>query len=181
MKGCSKEALCLVIDVQERLVPVMRRPDGLVTDIVRLIHGMRILGIPVLATEQYPRGLGKTVPEITGALGESQEYWEKLSFSAFRDPAIQQAVQDTGRRQVILAGIEAHVCVMQTARDLLEAGFHPVIPADCVSSRKKQDCKRALRRLEREGVVVTTSEALLFELLEAAGTPEFKEISRLVK
>lgn len=181
MKVHSKEALCLVIDVQERLMPVIRRQEEVVSDIVRLIRGMQILGIPVLATEQYPKGLGKTVPEIAGALGEEQVYWEKITFSAFRDPAIRQAVRDTGRTQVILAGVETHVCVMQTARDLLEAGLHPVLPADCVSSRRKQDRKMALRRMEREGVLVTTSEALLFELLDVAGTPEFKEISRLLK
>jgi Isochorismatase family len=165
-------ARLIVVDVQE----AFRRYPGF-ADVARecsiLLRAARILELPRTVTEQYPKGLGHTVPEV--GLAEEQPL-EKSVFSATRATGFEL----DGARQAIVCGIEAHVCVSQTALDLLEQGVEVHLPADAVASRHAIDYERALARLEREGAVVSTVETVLFELLGRAGTPEFKAVQELI-
>lgn len=175
-----EDSALLVIDVQEKLLPAVRDSDALQGNIARLIRGARILGIPIHATEQYPQGLGTTVPEISEALGDTV-IPEKLAFSAAGCDGLFATFADSGVHKLVICGIEAHVCVLQTALDAITEGYQAHIVCDAVSSRHPQDADIAIRRMETSGVYVTTTETVLFEWCRTAGTPEFKEISRLVK
>jgi nicotinamidase-related amidase len=143
------------------------------------VHAARILDLPVLVTEQYPKGLGRTVPEVADHLGEISTI-EKVCFSAFEADDFHASL-DKGRDQVLVCGIESHVCVNQTAEDLLADGREVHVAQDAVSSRTAENRDLGLHKMEQSGAVVTSVETALFELLRAAGTPEFKEIQRLVK
>jgi nicotinamidase-related amidase len=167
----------LVIDVQTKLMDKMTDRDAVVANVARLIEGAKILGIPVQATEQYPKGIGPTVPELADRLPVRPE---KLTFSCCGLPEVAEQFHSRGVQRVLLAGIETHVCVQQTALELLAQGFRVYIAADAVASRKELDRELAFRRMEQSGAVLTTTEAALFEWTERAGTPEFKQISRLV-
>lgn len=168
----------LVIDVQEKLMPLIPNARRLTRNIAFLIDAARLLGLPVQATEQYPKGLGATIPELIGKLPERPS---KVAFSCCAVPAVVEGFRRAGRPNVLLAGIEAHVCVQQTALDLLALDFRVYIAADAVGSRSAFDQEMALRRLERAGAVLTSSESAVFEWTGVAGTPQFKEISRLVQ
>ncbi len=170
-------AALVVVDVQEGFRPAVERFDDVVAQTVKLVRGARELGVPVIVTEQYPKGLGATVPEIADHLLGVGDPIEKTVFSAARA----EGFDLLGRGQAMVVGIEAHVCVSQTAHDLMADGIDVHIVADAVSSRAPEDRDRALARLERSGATVTTTEAALFELLERAGSPEFKFIQGLVK
>jgi len=171
-------AALLVVDVQERLVPAIRDHTRVVWNCRRLIDGARVLGIPVAGTEQYPRGLGPTVGPLAERLGELPS---KLRFSCGGCPAIFKEWEDRGIDKVLVCGIEAHVCVQQTVLDLLAHGWRVYVAADAVGSRFELDLETALRRMDSAGATLTTTEAALFEWCENAGTPEFKQISRLVQ
>jgi nicotinamidase-related amidase len=168
----------LVIDVQEKLVPKIADAAAMVRDIAFLIDAARIMDIPVQATEQYPKGLGPTTPELARRLPERPD---KVAFSCCAIPSVVQSFQRAGRPKILLAGIEAHVCVLQTALDLLALDFGVFIAVDAIGSRYRIDYETALRRLEQAGAVLTTSETAVFEWVGAAGSPQFKEISRLVQ
>ncbi len=168
----------LVVDVQDRLLAVMAEARRIVWNSRRLIDGATTLGVPVLATEQYPKGLGKTAAELLPLLGEIPS---KLTFSCGGCPEIFENLQEQGKYQILVAGIEAHVCVLQTVLDLLADGFRVFVALDAVGSRFDTDCQTALRRMESSGATLTTTEAALFEWCEVAGTPEFKKISALVR
>ncbi len=176
MRVIKEEAIAVAIDYQERLVPAMYEKERLIENSCILLAGLRELKVPTVFTQQYTKGLGMTVSEITEAAG-TEEYLEKISFSAFE--TVKQAVN--GKKFVILCGMEAHICVLQTAIDLIEEGYIPVLVADCISSRKKYNIDAALERAVKEGAILTTYEAILFELLKEAGTPTSKVIQRLVK
>ncbi len=164
------------IDYQERLMPVMYEKEELLARSVILLKGLRELGIPIYLTQQYTRGLGMTVPEITEAAG-TEAYLEKISYSA-----AEELIPKLGdRRTVTICGIESHICVLQTVIALKEKGYTPVLVTDCISSRKPRDLEMALERAKMEGAVLTTYEALLFEILGQAGTPEARRIQRLIK
>lgn len=169
----------LVVDVQARILPRIHDGEALVQTCRRLIQGAGILGVPVFATEQYPKGLGETVPALAELLPSRPE---KLRFSSFEclnwGTAGEQA---DDRFQIVVTGIEAHVCVLQTVLDLLTAGYGVFVPADAVSSRRASDAQVALDRMASAGATIVTSESVLFEWCEEAGTPEFKQISQLVK
>ena len=174
-----EHAAAVVIDYQEKLIPAMDRKETLIENSSILLAGLRALGIPMVFTQQYTKGLGSTVRELTQAAG-TEEFVEKIRFSAYEDvlkecPSIQQ------KKYIILCGIEAHICVLQTLIDLRAHGYIPVLVTDCISSRKDTDKEMAILRAQEEGAVLTTYEALLFELLGAAGTEESKKIQRLVK
>lgn len=175
-----EDAILVVVDYQERLMPAMKNRDDIEEAAIKLIKGCRILEIPVLVTQQYTKGLGPTVEPIREALGAFSPI-EKTAFSVMGAPAFAAALAATGRKSVILAGIEAHVCVLQSALDLLEAGYHVFLAIDTVSSRSNTDKKYAQRRISDAGAVGSTVESLLFELLVDARAPGFKEISALVK
>jgi nicotinamidase-related amidase len=168
----------LVIDVQERLMVKIPAADALVRNIAFLVDGARALAMPVQATEQYPKGLGPTVKELAERLPERPD---KVAFSCCAIPSVVEGFRKAARPKVVLAGIETHVCVQNTALDLLALNFRVFIPADAVASRYAVDNDRALRRLEQAGAVITTSEAAVFEWVGGAGHPRFKEISRLVQ
>jgi len=168
----------LVIDVQEKLIPLIPGSAGLIRNIAFLIDAARILQMPVQATEQYPKGLGATVAELAQRLPERPD---KVAFSCCAIPSVVDSFRRAARPKILLTGIETHVCVQQTALDLLALGFRVYIPADGVASRYSVDHEHALRRLENAGATITTCESAVFEWIGAAGTPEFKEISRLVQ
>jgi nicotinamidase-related amidase len=162
----------VVVDVQEGFRPYASFA-GVAEACAKLVQAARILDVPRVVSEQYPKGLGHTAPEV-GLEGERPI--EKSVFSAARAEGFDLG----GRDQALVCGIETHVCVSQTVLDLLERGVEVQIPADAVGSRHEIDYARGLERLERAGAVVTTVEAALFELLERAGTPEFKAVQKLI-
>ncbi len=170
----------LVIDIQEKLFPHMAQNEELLRRTSILLEGLRVLNIPLIVTEQYPKGLGPTIQPLTGLLKDEQVH-EKISFSCCGDPAVMDQIQALDRDILIICGIEAHVCVLQTVVDLLEQGYRPVVVEDCISSRNPADLRVAVERMRSEGAIISTSESILFELARVAGTEQFKAISRLVK
>lgn len=175
----EKTAL-LVIDIQEKLFPVMFSPENLIQNTIKLIEGFNVLGSPVFITEQYPKGLGETEKTIKDTLKNIVPI-QKMSFSCLGAGDLFGILQYKKIKQLVLAGIESHVCVQQTALDLLANGFQVSLAADACSSRKEKDYTIALNRMQNAGVIITTTEAILFELLKVCGTDEFKQISKIVK
>lgn len=171
-----ERAALVVIDVQEAFRGAIDGFDELVRNVAILVQGARILGVPVVVTEQYPRGLGETVPEVAEHL-DGVARIEKVVFSAAQAPGFGLEARD----QALVCGIEAHVCVSQTVHDLLARDIAVHVAADATSSRKPRDRELALARMEGAGAVGSSTEAALFELLGRAGTDEFKAIQRLVK
>jgi nicotinamidase-related amidase len=172
-------ACVLVIDVQDRLTPVMWNFAPVEKYCRAMILAARDLGMPVLATEQYPKGLGATLPSIREALGAAPLV--KMHFSCGADPAVAKALAATGRKQVIVVGIESHVCVFQTVRDLIDTGYQAFVGADAVTSRFEEHRRIALEQMRKMGAVITSVETSIFDLLHVAGTPEFKRVSALVR
>lgn len=166
----------LIVDFQERLVPAIADHEELMRRVQILLKGLKALEIPMVVTQQYTKGLGMSVPEIWEAIG-STEYQDKIHFSGLSvaEPFIRE------KKYILVCGMEAHCCVLQTVIDLAAAGYVPVLVTDCIGSRKPRDLEMAIRRAGQEGAVLTTYEAILFELLETAGTPLSKEIQRLIK
>jgi len=178
----DKTALILV-DYQERLLPAMapkRREDTLKNSGL-LLALARVVGLPVLFTEQYPIVLGRTVREIAENLPEGAEPFEKLEFSGWRAQGFAEHFRYLGMRAAILAGVECHVCVLGTALDLLREGVLVHVPRDAVVSRTEVNRRTGLELMERAGAVITSTEVLIFQLLERAGTPEFKLLSKLLR
>jgi nicotinamidase-related amidase len=168
----------LIIDMQEKLLPLIPVADRLIENCSRLIEGAKIFDVPVDATEQYPQGLGRTTPELAELLGEIPE---KLRFSSAEVLNWGSAsIQEDDRDKIVVAGIECHVCVQQTVLDLMAYGFRVFVPADAVASRHKFDWEIALRRMSDSGATITTTESVLLEWSEIAGTDEFKLISNLI-
>jgi len=180
MRIKASECSGLVIDIQERLFPVMHDRDKLLHRVQLLLDGLKILNIPILVTEQYPKGLGATLDPLVSLLDQANTI-EKISFSCCGESGFMSALENLDRKRVVICGIEAHVCVLQTVIDLIERGFTPVVVADCISSRNPEDKMIAIERMRQEGALITSSESLLFELTGVAGTSQFKSISRLVK
>ena len=180
MRLLLEETMALVVDYQERLMPVIYDNEELERRSAVLLKGLKTLGVPMVMTQQYTKGIGMTVPAITEAVGSS-DYFDKITFSCYEDGAVRARIEELGKKNVIVCGIEAHICVLQTCIDLNAAGYTPVLVADCISSRKSYDTEIALLRAQSEGIYVTTTEAVLFELTRKAGSPVFKEISRLIK
>lgn len=176
MRVERENTIALVIDYQEKLVPVMHEKEKLIHDSAILLAGLKQLEIPMIITQQYTKGLGTTVKEITDAAGH-EEYLDKISFSAFE--SVKEKIK--GNKFVIVCGIETHICVLQTVIDLAANGYIPVVVVDCVSSRKPNDRRIALKRMKEEGAILTTYESILFELLKVAGTETSKKIQRLIK
>jgi len=170
----------LVIDIQEKLFPHMDQKDELLRKCLILLKGLQVLEVPVMITEQYPKGLGPTLDQVNQVVGMVNPI-EKISFSCCHEPAFLESLDRIKRNTIIICGIEAHVCVLQTVIDLIESGYKPVVVADCISSRNGEDKRISLERMQVEGAVITTCESILFELARVAGTDEFKVISGLVK
>ena len=168
----------LVVDLQEKLLPKIQDRERVVANSIGLVRAAQLLGMPTLATEQYPKGLGPSVPELIALIPERGA---KTTFHCCAVPQFLEQLYGRQIRHVTVAGIEAHVCVAQTALELMKLGFHVQIPADAVGSRHTIDWEFALRRLELAGAVVSTTEAVLFEWAECSDRPEFKAVSALVK
>lgn len=177
----SADTSCLlVVDVQARLLPNMTAPDAVVANTAVLIKAAQRLGVPVLVSEQYPRGLGRTVPELAGLVAEAQTV-EKVHFSCVAEEGFARRFRDLDRRQAVVAGVEAHVCVLQTVLDLLDAGTETFVVEDASSSRTVRNHAAAMQRMREAGAHVVTTEMAVFEWLAKAGTPEFRELSALIK
>jgi nicotinamidase-related amidase len=172
------DSALLVVDVQEKLLRLIPGHQRLVWNIRRLVDGAKILGVPAVATEQYPQGLGPTTSELAGRLGPIPD---KLTFSCGGCPQIFADWRARSIYKILVAGIETHVCVQQSVLDLLADGYRVYVAADAVGSRFVLDREIALRRMESAGATLTTTEAALFEWCDIAGTPEFKQISALVR
>jgi nicotinamidase-related amidase len=173
----------VIIDVQEKLIPVIDGAEAVLRNIERLIRGAHVLGIPVIVTEQYVKGLGPTVDVIRTALEETGGYRpiEKDCFSAHGCAVFSAQLAALERRQIVIAGVETHVCVYQTVMDLLGSGHEVTLAADAVSSRTPENRDIALRRMISEGAKLSSTEMALFELVGVSGTDEFRRISRLIK
>jgi nicotinamidase-related amidase len=175
---CPTDTALLVIDVQEKLIPLVHEHQQVVWNIRRLLDGAKLFGLPILATEQYPQGLGATIAELSSRLESTSE---KSCFSCAGATDFLEKLDHANVSKVLAVGIEAHVCVLQTTLDLLAQGYSLFIPVDAVGSRKQLDRDTALRRLDSAGATLTTTESTLFEWCEESGTPEFKQISQLVR
>jgi len=169
----------VVIDIQERLAPSIHNIETMVQTTAACISGCKLLDIPVILLQQYTKGLGETVPAIKEALGELNPV-EKITFSAYQNPEFADKLATTGKKNVIITGIEAHICVQLTVLELLQAGYNVYVLADCISSRKDQSRVYAEERMRQAGAVVTTMESALFEVLGRADHPMRKEITKLV-
>jgi nicotinamidase-related amidase len=173
----------VVIDVQERLFPAMDADhrEEVMRNIKVLTATARRLHLETLVTEQYPKGLGHTLQEVKDALPAGVQPVEKVAFSCLGTDAFRSRLAATGARQLLLAGIEAHVCVLMSALDLLAEGFAVHIVADAVTSRTQANWRLAMAQLRQAGAVVTTTETVLFQLLRQADTDDFRELARLIR
>jgi nicotinamidase-related amidase len=176
----APDSLLLVIDIQERLLPVMQDGEKVVRNTGILLQAAQALDLPSLVTEQYPRGLGPTVAGVKTAAGAAPII-EKMHFSAWGEPDIRRHITKIARPQVVIAGIEAHVCVLQTALGLVETGRHVAVAVDAISSRQADSVTTAQQRLLQAGVSLVTTEMCLFEWLGSAAHPQFKSLSALIK
>ena len=180
MRILKEDTAAIIIDIQERLYPVISDGEKLLQNCLKLIDGLQLLSLPVIITQQYTKGLGPTVPSVIQKFSEFS-FIEKISFSCYDEPSVREKLLSLKTHNILLCGIEAHVCVLQTCLDLLENGFMPVVIEDCVSSRNLNDKKIAIERMRQEGARITTFESLLFELTRRAGSEVFKRISGIVK
>jgi nicotinamidase-related amidase len=173
----TENAVLLLIDLQQKLVPAIADGDTMVARSVRLAEAAQLLDVPVRATEQYPAGLGPTVAELAAY---PREVLSKTTFSAVGDPGF-AALLPAGTREVVIAGCEAHVCVLQTALDLVDSGYRPVVVADAAGSRHPSDREAGLARARQHGVEIVTSEMVLFEWLGDARNPRFRDVQKLLR
>ncbi|NLJ33257.1 MAG: hydrolase [Firmicutes bacterium] len=175
-----EDSAFVVIDIQERLAAVMKYGKQAVKNNAILLAAAREFNMPVLVTEHYPQGLGKTVAELGAELG-ADEVYEKIIFSAVGEGEIAAVLRGLGRKKLIVTGMETHVCVLQSVRDMLSLGFHVHVVGDGVCSRTKENYRNGLEQMSAMGAVITNTETVVFDLLKRAGTPEFKKLSRLIK
>jgi nicotinamidase-related amidase len=170
----------LLIDFQERLFPMMHDKEKLLQNVIKLVKGAKALEIPIILTEQYPKGLGPTIPEIKELIPEVKPV-EKVCFSCTDEAAFNQALKSFKRKQVLIAGIESHICVYQTAMALARSGYEVQVVADCSASRDPENKMVAFTKFRVMGILPTTVEMALFELLKVAQGDKFKQISSIVK
>jgi len=176
----AEEAALVVIDVQEKLSRVIFQREGLIDNLKRLIQGMKVLGVPILLTEQYPQGLGPTINEVSALLADIKPL-PKVCFSCYGDENFVRELQKQRRKQVIISGIESHVCVYQTAADLINAGYEAHVVTDCISSRTPENREIGFQKMSQIGASLTSTETILFEMLRLAEGDKFKKISQIVR
>jgi nicotinamidase-related amidase len=181
MRILAADTMALVIDFQEKLMPVINHAEDVLHNSEILIRGLKILGVPLLATQQYTEGLGMTVNVIREVMGEDFTDYEKTTFSCADDAKIMTVIERMNRKNIIVCGVEAHICVLQTVIDLIEIGYNVILVTDCIGSRKEKDYEAAISRAVKEGAIPTTCEAILFELTRISQTSVFKEILNLIK
>ena len=177
------DSLLLIIDVQERLSSAMRKKPfkRLKTNAKKLIKSATELDVPIFHTEQYPKGLGATVKSLNKRLTAPQHYSEKTTFSCCGESSFQTAVQKTHKRQIIICGMESHVCVLQTAMELQAQHYEVYVVEDAITARHKQCHRNAIERMRQQGIIITNTESVLFEWLRDAKHPSFKTVSGLLK
>jgi len=175
-----EDTLFCLIDVQEKLFPHISNKDELQRTLPILVKGMKVLNVPIIVNEQYKKGIGDTIPVLKELVYEYTAY-EKTTFSSCQTKEILTAFKNSGKKNIIVAGIETHVCVLQTCIDLLENGFNVLLVINCSGSRTELDHTIAIKRLIQAGVMPTTYESILFELTLDAKNPNFKAISSLIK
>lgn len=180
MRILKENALSVVIDVQERLFPHIYEYEKLSRNLIILIKGLRLLKIPMMVVQQYTRGLGPTIQPLAETLG-SYQVMEKNSFSCCDEPSFIGNISQFIKKNIIIAGIESHVCVQQTVIDLLGLGYNPIVIEDCIASRKENDKKIAVERMKMEGAMIATYESILFELCRYSNTEVFKSLSGILK
>jgi len=181
MRILSREdSLLLIVDIQDRLVNALDK-DIIVTRASKVVEAAKILNIPVVVTEQYPNGLGHTVQKLSEKLPKDAEIIEKCAFSVLREPGFAEKLQSYGRKQIIMCGIETHICVHQTCADLLDAGYQVFVIKDACASRSKYEFKQGIELMQQNGAVITCVEIALFEWLKTAKHPQFKTIQALIK
>lgn len=175
-----EDTVFIVIDFQEKLMPVMAEKERLEEKVCRLAEGMKALEIPHIVTQQYTKGIGETIPSIAEAVGPFEPV-DKISFSCLGNEEFVKLLEASGKKTAVVCGIEAHICLQQTVLQLLERGFKVYVPADCVSSRSLLDREMSLSRMAAAGAVLTSYEAVLYELLRDAKDPAFRQVSKIVK
>ena len=173
-------AALLIIDIQERLAVAMDKKEQVVRNTLHLVELAKMLNIPTVVTEQYPKGLGRTLPEITAALPAYLPI-EKVSFDCCREASFTEQIKRLGKKKIIIAGMETHICVLQTSLGLIKDGFDVHLVCDAVCSRTKANWRTGIEFVRDAGGVLTNTETALFQLLGVAGTPEFKAISNRIK
>ncbi len=185
---CRREdALLVVVDIQERLAAVMDRRDEVVASVIRLIRVAALVGVPIVVTRQYPDGLGDTDPKVAEALsaveaaGHSVFRADKVAFDCFADPGFTGIIRASGRSQIVLAGMETHICIAQTALHAVRDGLEVQVSSDACCSRHADAHHTAVDRMRAAGAVVTVTESILYELVGTAGTDEFRNLLRIVK
>lgn len=184
MRMHRERSQLLIVDMQEKLLPVINRADSVLANCQRVIRMARRLDVPMTISEQNPKGIGHTVEAVRETAGSGVPVLTKAHFSCMRDEAFCEHIgklREAGRNQVVLVGIEAHVCVTQTALDLLAGGYETFVVADAVSSRTAENRELALQRMRQAGAIVVDNEAVMFEWLEKAGTPEFRDLLPMLK
>jgi nicotinamidase-related amidase len=177
----TANTVLIIIDIQGKLAHLMFQKETLFANAEKIIQGAQVLEIPIIWTEQVPEKLGPTIPELAGLLAESVRPISKACFSCCDQPSFMAELAALDRRQVLLAGIETHICVYQTALDLLQAGYEVQVVADAVSSRTAENRQLGLQRMQAAGAILTSTEMALFELLRVAAGPKFKAINQIVK
>lgn len=175
----KEDSLILVIDIQERLKPAMEQGDRVVKNTKILLESSKLMDIPVIVTEQYPRGLGNTLKEIL-EVREELEVFEKNSFTGCIS-SVNHRLEELGKKKIIVVGMETHICVLQTCRDLILKGYDVYIAKDAVASRTRENYENALEMMKDMGIVISNTETILFDLLKKAASEEFKAISKLIK
>jgi len=176
----KENTVLVVVDVQTKLLNVMHEKDDLLANLKKLVHGVQVLEVPIIWNEQYPQGLGSTVPELAELMGEETAL-PKVCFSCYQNPEFVTKLEALGRKQVLLCGIEAHICVYQTALELQANGYEVEVVTDAISSRALSNKEIAITKLDRKGIGLTSTEMALFELLAVAKGDQFKAINRIVK
>ena len=176
----AENTAAIIVDVQEKLMPAMFNQEEVERNVNRLVAGLKLLEVPMIVTQQYTKGLGETVPAMKEAIG-AFEPMEKTVFSAMGCDAFVEWVKAQGKKTILVCGVEAHICVLQSIIDLIGEGYRVFIVADCVGSRVVYNKEYAIQRAVQEGAFVTTCEGALYEMTQGAGTPHFKAISKLTK
>jgi len=176
----AEKCRLLVVDIQEAFAPHIHQMERVIERSRIMIEAAGLLEVPIIVTEQYPKGLGATVEPIREALGDCA-YHQKTAFSCWQDQAIQEAILATGRRQILMVGIEGHVCIGQSAHDMLAAGLSCHLAVDAISSRRAADCEAALARVKDAGAFLSTTEAAIMEMTVSSKHRAFREISKLIK
>jgi isochorismate hydrolase len=175
-------AMLLVVDMQAKLMPAIADRERVTASACKMIRGAAVLEMPILATEQYPRGIGVTIEPVRGLLAErGAQTVEKPTFSAWATLAVRESILAFDRPQIVLVGVETHVCIQQTALDLASRDYDVFVCADAVGSRGPMDCAMALERMRQNGVIVTTVEGVLFELCQSSAAPPFKALLDIIK